>query len=549
MIDEAARRWPFRAVAALPHRPGNHNMVLRILIVVAAMTMSLSLYAAVPVVAPAAVIPPVLYQVVLNTTRRMALESLLRKVVVDLDTNSSWIMTLDSIADKFVGIFRVANASVDVNGDLLSYEIPLSPDKPVLDSPPDSDSLPEGFGTEDNPYPFSLFVFYVGSEGLNKTCRVDDDYAIDGVEHNVVDGDVLWNENLIGEDGLVRLAEECIFLQQSYCVDKGESCYVDFRYNIGNWPDLIVIDVGGESVFFEQKYLEVFGKYFSSDFGGFREELIGDYWEGSGFGFVDFPKEVKDDIKRFKRSGNGFLPDETDPDWTEEEIQQYGTYPKNIRLENNNEIITVVAGADGQRSYIEYLKKNPDGTVYQKTVYFDENVSPAEIVEEFKKDQTFDQAKNFYYLTYSSDPHLNPGVGTDQDVNIDISSLAKTGEAAAAANKVIDALEADAIDSVDRPGSEVVLPDFDQLEKDVMDLPTKDIGIDFSDFFPNIFPGDMAECHPIEFEGTISVGPARGLSSTAEFDPCWMFEIIRNILGWLFGSVTVIYVFRSFTRS
>ncbi|MBZ0261321.1 MAG: hypothetical protein K8F90_12065 [Hyphomicrobiales bacterium] len=68
--------------------------------------------------------------------------------------------------------------------------------------------------------------------------------------------------------------------------------------------------------------------------------------------------------------------------------------------------------------------------------------------------------------------------------------------------------------------------------------------INFS-WLPSFLPGDAVTCEPLEFRGAVNVGEVN-LDSTTQLDLCPYLEIARNILGWLFGVASVIYIWRRF---
>jgi len=92
------------------------------------------------------------------------------------------------------------------------------------------------------------------------------------------------------------------------------------------------------------------------------------------------------------------------------------------------------------------------------------------------------------------------------------------------------------------------VPDADlNVQKDKMES-IVDPGFAAS-MVPSLLPGTATACHPLELRGAVNVGPAAGLDSTATLDICWMFEIGRAVLGYLFWLCGVLYVWRRFTGS
>jgi len=94
-----------------------------------------------------------------------------------------------------------------------------------------------------------------------------------------------------------------------------------------------------------------------------------------------------------------------------------------------------------------------------------------------------------------------------------------------------------------KPWADVPLPDFDAPKNAILNI--TDPLISWRDWLPSLLPGSPTACHPIEFRGKISIGPAAGLDSTTELDICWLFDYIRMFLGFIFGVATIIYIWRS----
>lgn len=73
--------------------------------------------------------------------------------------------------------------------------------------------------------------------------------------------------------------------------------------------------------------------------------------------------------------------------------------------------------------------------------------------------------------------------------------------------------------------------------------------VTWADWMPTLMPGSAVACHPIEFRGQVNAGPAAGLDSTTSLDLCPYLEIVRQIMGWLFGVGALIYVWRRFASA
>jgi hypothetical protein len=289
-------------------------------------------------------------------------------------------------------------------------------------------------------------------------------------------------------------------------------------------------------------------------------------------------KEGKDGVKRFRLSnetGPGYLPDKTDPDWSDEEIEAFGEVPKNISFYSDNEFVIIGRGWDSntQRFYVVYEKKVGD-TTYQHTVYFEgwTEIVPAEVGDAVYQDGSRDvpdAALNHYQnnnpatggLTTTSpgtspgtggstDPGTDPGTGsgTDPGGSVDPDDLARESTL----RQVLGELRGGSIDdSGTEPWMDKPPPEVGDRNLDIQELanPDNDPVIEWTDFIPDVSPGDFVVCRPIEYRAFVSVGPARGLDATTQLDVCWVFLRIRVFLSWLFGVLSFIYIFRSFTRS
>jgi hypothetical protein len=484
-------------------------------------------------------IAPLLYQIVLNTTRQMALQSLLRKVVVpDIAEETSWISTFEDMAQKGVGIVNVANGGAGA----VAYELPLDPDKPVLDPPEGKDDEP-GCGEDwDSPCPFSHYKFTVTRRDALDACRVDADESSDGQAHVISAKKVYGSFEELGND-----------------------CVANLHFKVADYPIAPWYQVLDDSEILEITIRPGVYKYFRTKvLGVFANDssFVASFW--AEYDVMYAGGEEKDNVKRFKRSGDGFLPDERDPDWEEEEKNQFDD-PRNVRFENSKEMLTVASSKTGARSYIEYILKLPNGDIERRVVYWDENMMPWEVTESLVKDQTMSEVGGGYYQNYATDDKLNPevsgntggdtgtGAGNDPNVivNVDTSELAKEGEAADAAEQIVKELQAEKIDDIEKPWMSGEPPDFGRRVRDIEDITNSDIdpNIDWDSFLPDLSPGDAVQCKSLEYEAKVETGPAKGLSAKTELDLCWVFDKVRVFLSWIFGVISFIYVFRSLTRS
>lgn len=90
------------------------------------------------------------------------------------------------------------------------------------------------------------------------------------------------------------------------------------------------------------------------------------------------------------------------------------------------------------------------------------------------------------------------------------------------------------------PATSTYNPDLNKQKDLIENIEPPSIGFGW---LPSLLPGDAVACHPLEFRGAVNVGEVN-LDSTTQLDLCPYLEIARNILGWLFGVVSVIYIWR-----
>jgi hypothetical protein len=160
-----------------------------------------------------------------------------------------------------------------------------------------------------------------------------------------------------------------------------------------------------------------------------------------------------------------------------------------------------------------------------------------------------------YVLNRLMNPEDNSGgsgEGGGGGVEIEFpDDYARRGEAGAAADRIVEELSGDGIEAIQRPEGGVELPGFDNA-KSLIDngLPEPGIGLeDWESFLPRLTPGDIVQCEALELNGSVTSGPLRGLSSMAYLDLCNVFQVVRNVLGFLFDFTALIYIFRRFTKS
>lgn len=92
------------------------------------------------------------------------------------------------------------------------------------------------------------------------------------------------------------------------------------------------------------------------------------------------------------------------------------------------------------------------------------------------------------------------------------------------------------------PSTSTYNPDLNKQKDIIENIEPPNIGYGW---LPSLLPGDAVACHAIQFHGAVNVGEVN-LDSTTDLDLCPYLEIARNILGWLFGVASVIYIWRRF---
>lgn len=132
--------------------------------------------------------------------------------------------------------------------------------------------------------------------------------------------------------------------------------------------------------------------------------------------------------------------------------------------------------------------------------------------------------------------NTRPGETVQPEINIDTCGLP---------GKPACAVDDTGFTNAPKPWESVDKPDFEDPKKSVLDNYVEP-SFEWSQLRPSLFPGQAVACTPIEFRGKIDTGPAGGLDATTTFDPCWMFEIVRVFLGYLFFLSTAIYLWRTF---
>jgi hypothetical protein len=92
------------------------------------------------------------------------------------------------------------------------------------------------------------------------------------------------------------------------------------------------------------------------------------------------------------------------------------------------------------------------------------------------------------------------------------------------------------------------MDDSSQAHLNAIDNAGNDLDISHT-WLPSLFPGPVVQCRKMDFVSFISKGPLSGLSGSYSLDICDKLDLVRQVLNWMFGVFTVIYVFRAFVKS
>jgi hypothetical protein len=507
--------------------------LLWIVVVVMALHTSLS-HAFAPVVLP----------VLIHVARGLVLSSATRQVLVSLGVaanDASWIVRTSSLVSRAANMLRI----VDTAG--VTYEVPMLPDEPIPAPEPEPEES-EYDGTVEHPYPWNYPG--VGVRNIDSAlCAVPDWVSTDDEDHFLEDS----------YPSVQEFVDACTYNMQhstEYPLPVYTGTYTklldEVISNTENtyFINFILCEVG-DLVHPYNGY--IYECYYSSRGGGSFEF----YYSGGGGG-----EESPDGIKRFLRVGMGYVPDETVPDWTEEEKALFGEGGGGggggggqvLRFVGDDGSVITIAGSQSG-TVIQSLKQE-NNDVIMREVHFDQNALADKAAEQLMVNQVVSvvessnsagKAVDVDTILYSSSSTV---VNTDP-VSVDFpDDYARRGEAAAAAETIVEALKGEEISEILIPGAEVELPDFN-YPKDMIDdgLPTP--GLDWESFLPKLTPGDVVECVPLKFVGRTMVRPVTGtrlLEADEGLDLCPTFVVIRNILGWFFSVVSMIYIFRKFVR-
>lgn len=461
----------------------------------------------------------VLVEPAANFVGGLILSSLARQAVVTVGVaanDASWVVPLANLAARAVSILRIVGLS-------FTYEIPMQPDVAVP-AGSSTESAPSGgaLGTYGNPLPYDYpgLSIVVGAD----VCLISGAAAVDGLVHAIPSGTKFTSSSAL-LSACTEIYSHSVY--PSYAGFSGPAIYNN-PYN----ADPVLVYSGSIPYYVKPIVLCSLHNSNGSTATGIGNCAGGKYSVGLGLSYS--LSELPDGIKRFRRTALGLIPDESDPDWTEVEKATFSS-PAAVKFVDSASNIVTVAASSSATTIQAVSQSGPDVRV--RTAEFSSTAVPSTVNEQTVKNAS---AADVAAATVASTSSGSGSIVLPTD-------YARQGEAASAAASIVNALDAPSISSIARPGANKDIPDFETAKKKIDDLPSPDL--DWSSLLPHISPGDVVACHPITFEATVNVGPAAGLSSSSDLDLCWIFEIVRNILGWLFGVVTVIYIWRTFTGS
>lgn len=254
--------------------------------------------------------------------------------------------------------------------------------------------------------------------------------------------------------------------------------------------------------------------------------------------------EQLDNVKRVKFNGSKWAADPTDPDWASVDAAKINQV-SGLRLKdsvNNSAIDLTYDQAAGLR--INYYEDLLNGFIDQ----FQALLNGSSFVQAVENTQYQGQIPQVIQNI------TNNNNGGNTTVNIDTSNLAKTGEAAAAAlplaNK-LDQLHADMTGSGTLDSSTPIngaVASLDQHKTNIEGLPSSVPAVDYS-WLPSLMPGTVQACQPLPLDYSFNHGLLSGLSGVGNIDICDKLDLVRQILGYIFGVFTVFFIYRRFTRS
>jgi hypothetical protein len=436
--------------------------------------------------------------------------------------DASWIIRLSSLIQRAAVILRIAVSDTE------EYELPLQSDIPVPKPVDDIGMDPSSMGALVNPVPYTHDFLRYKVTGTD-ICQIGNSPGI-----------------AAGVYSLSQILAECNNIILTYSPVNPYTGQVFQPWRLTRVKDNEIYEASYTSCYRSPGC----GTHVENNL--YVENLLLEtsetnpnnriYHEMEGF----FVEEI-DGVKRYVFSPQGFLtPDTTDPDWTEQEKESYSNPENNpviIRfVDSSGKIVQLLATRfgtvvqaftqSGNDVLARQFELNSQAAVVAVNEYMLQSKGLQEAAEEALPDlkgmlnpQTRPQTGE------STDPGTFPWTGND---------YARIYEAGAAADRIVDALEFEG--PMPYPEN-IEPPDSEEQEELIRDLPEPEENL--NDLLPNMSPGDFVECRPLELNSNVSVF---GWHARSELDLCEGFRVVNAVLSWLFGVVTIIYLWRRFTR-
>lgn len=255
------------------------------------------------------------------------------------------------------------------------------------------------------------------------------------------------------------------------------------------------------------------------------------------FRAVPVMTEPKDGSRRFKWTEDGYVADPLDPDWSLEELQQVGIQ-KHLQFNGNVSGQQVRMDAVRTASGFEaHTLTQVNNDVVHRAMSVDSSGLPRAMSDTLLQGVVVPDA----YQTYpQQSPTPNTGAAEAPVVNLQTCGTASAGPCS------ID----DSGFSVAVPGApaEDITSGTDSLVTQVEQV--QGITGYSWEWLPDFLPGAYVACRPLSY--SISGVSFRSLElsdAPIEFDLCPAFDLIRNVLGFIFGFSAVFVVWREFFNS
>ncbi|MDR3298865.1 MAG: hypothetical protein LBU43_02390 [Candidatus Accumulibacter sp.] len=488
---------------------------------------------------------PTLEMIVQNTMRTMYIE-----MAIDATESSSWVTLFPAMnwIAQSANIIKIAA----LDG---AYEIGIQEYTPI----PPAAFYPVSSGSGILSYDKCTHDYVLD----DNCCFVPADQSVDGIRHNML------SQSFYDYNTWVEMAN--IFFKEYSILYRGNSppntyghyittnLFEGYPLAIGCWADDDYHDAWVKQTQF----------YYIDWWDGSQEskKLVGGYiWPSP-----HYVHELSDGIKRFQRAKTGgFYADSSDPDWTPAQLFEYGkdkASPLEFQSSSGDDRVVFDASPKGYTRVLTVNKLSEEeiklrgmtldsyGDVYELSEEILKVPAPAptsDLTAAQSLELAVQQAIAARSLTASAPASSGSGSASSggESVSLELpDDYARQGEADAAAQKLLD--DAGGIDDIDIPGDGVGPPNFNYRKDPIEELEDPENGPHFnwSDFTLHLSPGDSVECKPITYRAAVSSGPSHGLDSSYDLDICPYLYIIRQVLGYLVGVFTIIYIFRSFTKS